>query len=125
MRIADFSRRLADANQQQQKRRQQLETLRIQATKELQGATAARHAAEAGIAEWQQRWRAVLADLGRPAEEESAETEAVLQILADIEKEQVTVSELIVWSGLIAHLTARRSIASPSPCVRFARNCPA
>ncbi|HEX3989536.1 MAG TPA: hypothetical protein VHX39_00045, partial [Acetobacteraceae bacterium] len=98
---ADLAKLLGRADQtlaqarEQQKRRQQLEALQAQATKELRDATVARHAAEAGITEWQRRWQAVLADLGRPADEEPAETEAVLQILADIEKEQVTASSLL------------------------------
>ena len=51
------------------------------------------------LAAWQERWRTLLAELGRPETEEPAETETVLQIFADIEKEQpraTSLSERIV-----------------------------
>jgi uncharacterized protein YhaN len=84
---------VAQARQQHQLRHQ-LETLRLQATKELRDSLAAQQAAEDGLAAWQQRWRALLTELGRPDTEEPAETEAVLQILADMEKEQLRTTSL-------------------------------
>ena len=85
---------LSQARQQQQIRHQ-LETLRTQATKELRDALAAQQSAEDGLAAWQQRWHVVLAELGRPETEEPAETEAVLLILADIEKDQLRAASLL------------------------------
>ena len=89
---------------QGQQTRQQLETLRAQAAKELRNSLTAQQTAEESLAAWQQRWRTVLAELGRPETEEPAETEAVLLILADIEKEQHGTTSL---SERIAGMNAR------------------
>ncbi|MSP01719.1 MAG: hypothetical protein EXR07_11825 [Acetobacteraceae bacterium] len=72
---------------QRQRQRNEIEAQRDRADKEVRDAEAARVAAEEMLAVWRERWRAVLADLVRPADEEPGETESVLQTLNDIETE--------------------------------------
>ena len=79
---------------QRQRARNELESKRIRAAKETRDAETARATASAAQAAWSQRWRAVLAELGRPANEEPGETEAVLQVLGDLEKEHAAVTGL-------------------------------
>ncbi len=79
-------RTLADARQQHQARTE-LETLRSRADKELRDSIVAQSTANERLAAWQERWRTLLIELGRPETEEPAETETVLQIFSEIEKE--------------------------------------
>ena len=79
---------------QRQRARQDLETRRTRAAKETRDAEAAQTAALTAREAWRERWRTVLAELGRPVDEEPGETEAVLQIFGDMEKEHTTASSL-------------------------------
>jgi uncharacterized protein YhaN len=81
-------------SRQQQQTRIELETLRTRAKKELDDARAAQLAATRSLETWRERWRGVLAELNRPEAEEPAETEAVLQITSDIEKEYIKATAL-------------------------------
>jgi uncharacterized protein YhaN len=67
--------------------RTETETLRNRAEKELRDSTAAQTVASARLDAWRERWRTLLNELGRPEAEEPAETETVLQIFGEIEKE--------------------------------------
>jgi uncharacterized protein YhaN len=91
--LGQADRAVSRARRQQQARLES-ETLRTRAAKEVRDSTAAQSTAKESLAAWQQRWRTVLADLGRPEAEEPAETEAVLQTIADIEKEHLRTASL-------------------------------
>ena len=91
-------RTLAEARQYDLARTE-LETLRLRADKELRDSVAAQVAANTRLDAWRERWRALLTELGRPAAEEPVETETVLQIFSDIEKElpkTISLSERII-----------------------------
>lgn len=93
MLLALADRMLAEARQQHQTRTE-LETLRIRAEKELRDSTSAQAAASARLDTWRERWRALLTEFGRPEAEEPVETETVLQIFSEIEKELPKASSL-------------------------------
>jgi uncharacterized protein YhaN len=94
---------LADRALSQAARRRQtrtdLETLRTQAIRELRDAVATQAAANTSLEAWRERWRGVLAELGRPEIEEPAETEAVLQTIGDIQTELRDMSSLMERIG--------------------------
>ncbi len=79
--------RTLDEAARQRAARAELETLRTRTEKERHSAIAAHAAANASLEIWRDRWRLVLSELGRPEAEEPAETEAVLQTMADVQAE--------------------------------------
>jgi uncharacterized protein YhaN len=96
-------RTLAEAKRQHQERSETL-ALHTRAAKELRDSTAGQATAIARLDAWRKPWREHLVELGRPEAEEPAETEAVLQIFNDIEKElpnTTSLSERIVGMNAV------------------------
>jgi uncharacterized protein YhaN len=84
--------RLATAEQTERER------ARTQAERELARAKAANDQAVQALTVWRENWRAVLKDLGRPPDEDPAETDAVLELLeqaADARREADDITRAI------------------------------
>jgi uncharacterized protein YhaN len=93
------ARHAVDDGSTREKARDRLETQRAQADKELRETEAAVAAAERRLESWRAEWQSLLTELNRPAAEDPAVTEQVLQLINDIDIEHraaVTLADRIV-----------------------------
>ena len=88
------ARQAVDEGNKREKARERLETQRMQADKELRETAAAAAEADRQLDAWRADWKALLAELRRPAGEDPAVTEQVLQLLNDIDKEHLAAAAL-------------------------------
>ena len=100
--LAAADRRLAAA-QQAVKARASLEAKREATDKALAEALTRAREAAAALLTWQEAWNRLLPGLGRPADEDPAVTEELLQVIADLDKAR---NEAVSLAERVAGMTA-------------------